>query len=250
MDLGSRDSATVGGMVATNAGGTHVLRYGDTRAQVIGVEAVLGTGAVISHLGGLVKDNTGYDLPGLLCGSEGTLAVVTAARLRLVPPRCRFGRSPCWRSSPSPRRCVPRPRSGGRFPPWKPASSSFRRDSSWCARSPGCRRRSRDSYPVYLLVEAADLTDPTDALAEATRSVDDVLDVVVATDPSRRADLWRYREGHTEAINTLGPPHKLDVTLPLGPLAEFIDRVPGTVGRSPRAPAPGCSGMPGTATST
>ena len=66
-------------------GGTHVLRYGDTRAQVLGVEAVLGTGSVISHLGGLVKDNTGYDLPGLLCGSEGTLAVVTAARLRLVP---------------------------------------------------------------------------------------------------------------------------------------------------------------------
>ena len=86
VDLGARDSATVGGTVATNAGGTHVLRYGNTRAQVIGVEAVLGTGSVISHLGGLVKDNTGYDLPGLLCGSEGTLAVVTAARLRLVPP--------------------------------------------------------------------------------------------------------------------------------------------------------------------
>ena len=90
VDLASRDSATVGGTVATNAGGTHVLRYGDTRAQVLGVEAVLGTGSVISHLGGLVKDNTGYDLPGLLCGSEGTLAVVTAARLRLVPaPSCR-----------------------------------------------------------------------------------------------------------------------------------------------------------------
>ena len=62
-----------------------VLRYGATRAQVLGLEAVLGTGSVVSHLGGLVKDNTGYDLPGLVCGSEGTLAVVTAARLRLVP---------------------------------------------------------------------------------------------------------------------------------------------------------------------
>ena len=85
VDLASRDSATVGGMVATNAGGTRVLRHGDTRAQVLGVEAVLGTGAVLSHLGGLIKDNTGYHLPGLFCGSEGTLAVVTAARLRLVP---------------------------------------------------------------------------------------------------------------------------------------------------------------------
>ena len=85
VDLASRGTATVGGTVATNAGGIHVLRYGDTRAQVLGVEAVLGTGSVVSHLGGLVKDNTGYDLPGLVCGSEGTLAVVTAARLRLVP---------------------------------------------------------------------------------------------------------------------------------------------------------------------
>jgi len=86
VDLASRQSATVGGTVATDAGGIHVLRYGDTRAQLLGVEAVLGTGAVVSHLGGLVKDTTGYHLPGLLCGSEGTLAVVTAARLRLVPP--------------------------------------------------------------------------------------------------------------------------------------------------------------------
>src|SRR5271165_4611102 len=84
--MASRDSATVGGTVATNAGGLRVLRYGDTRAQLLGVEAVLGTGAVVSHLSGLLKDNTGYHLPSLLCGSEGTLGVVTAARLRLVPP--------------------------------------------------------------------------------------------------------------------------------------------------------------------
>ena len=86
VDLGSRDSATVGGTIGTNAGGLRMVRYGDTRAQLLGVEAVLGTGAVISHLGGLWKDNTGYDLGRLLCGSEGTLGIVTAARVRLVPP--------------------------------------------------------------------------------------------------------------------------------------------------------------------
>src|SRR6202042_2197245 len=89
LDLGiriaSRDSATVGGAVATNAGGLRVLRYGPMRAQLRGVEAVLADGSVLSHLSGLVKDNTGYDYPGLLAGSEGTLAVITAARLRLVP---------------------------------------------------------------------------------------------------------------------------------------------------------------------
>src|SRR5690348_6218093 len=89
LDLGiliaSRDSATVGGAVATNAGGLRVLRFGPMRAQLRGIEAVLADGTVVSHLAGLVKDNTGYDYPSLLAGSEGTLAVVTAARLRLVP---------------------------------------------------------------------------------------------------------------------------------------------------------------------
>ena len=66
-------------MVATNAGGLHVVRHGSMRAQVLGVEAVLGTGELVeANLAGLLKDNTGYDLPGLLCGSEGTLGIVTA----------------------------------------------------------------------------------------------------------------------------------------------------------------------------
>ncbi len=89
LDLGiliaSRGSATVGGAVATNAGGLRVLRFGPMRAQLRGIEAVLADGTVLSHLAGLVKDNTGYDYPSLLAGSEGTLAVVTQARLRLVP---------------------------------------------------------------------------------------------------------------------------------------------------------------------
>ncbi|HMS58203.1 MAG TPA: FAD-binding oxidoreductase, partial [Tepidiformaceae bacterium] len=85
VDLAARGSATVGGMFATNAGGTRVLRYGSMREQVVGFEAVLPNGEVVSRLGGLPKDNTGYDLGSLLCGSEGTLAVVTRLRLRLVP---------------------------------------------------------------------------------------------------------------------------------------------------------------------
>jgi FAD/FMN-containing dehydrogenase len=228
VDLGARDSATVGGMVATNAGGTHLLRYGGTRQQVIGVEAVLGTGSVISHLGGLVKDNTGYDLPALLCGSEGTLAVVTAARLRLVPSMpfrivavLAFAAvSQAIDASVVFRRALPA----------LEACELFLLSGLELVRSvTGSPNAFSGAHPVYLLVEVADRADPTDAFAEATSSVDQVIEVVVATEPSRRAELWRYREGHSEAINTLGPPHKLDVTLPLGSLAEFIDRVPGTV---------------------
>ena len=72
--------------MATNAGGLHVVKHGSMRAQLLGAQAVLGTGELVeANLAGLLKDNTGYDLPGLLCGSEGTLGIVTAARLRLVP---------------------------------------------------------------------------------------------------------------------------------------------------------------------
>jgi FAD/FMN-containing dehydrogenase len=85
VDLGARDTATIGGMVATNAGGVNVLRHGTMRDQLIGFEAVLADGSVISRLPGMPKDNTGYDLGGLLAGSEGTLAVITRIRLRLVP---------------------------------------------------------------------------------------------------------------------------------------------------------------------
>ncbi len=83
VDIAARDSATIGGTIATNAGGVRVCAFGMTRAQVVGVEAVLADGTVVSHLAGLPKDNTGYDLVGLFTGSEGTLGIITAATLRL-----------------------------------------------------------------------------------------------------------------------------------------------------------------------
>jgi FAD/FMN-containing dehydrogenase len=176
----------------------------------------------------LVKDNTGYHLPGLLCGSEGTLAVVTAARLRLVPA------TPCRTVAVLAFSTVTRALD---------ASSLLRRslpalEACELFLGPGldlvCSTMQLSMpfpimHPVYLLVEVADRVDPTDTMAEAVDSLEDVLGVVVATDALRRAELWRYREAHTEAINTLGPPHKLDVTLPLRSLATFIDRVPDTV---------------------
>ena len=217
-------------MIATNAGGTRVLRYGDTRAQLIGLEAVLGTGAVISHLGGLVKDNTGYHLPGLVCGSEGTLAVVTAARLRLVPAmRCR---TVAMLAFPA----VTHALDGSvvlrrSLPTLEACELLLQPGLELVCSVTGLSAPFPAPHQAYLLVEVADHLDPTQALGEATDAIDHLDDVVVATDPARRSQLWRYREAHTEAINTLGPPHKLDVTLPPGSLAEFIGRVPGRVER-------------------
>ena len=85
VNLASRESATVGGTIATNAGGINTIRYGATRSQLLGIEAVLADGSIVSRLSGLAADNAGYDLAQLLAGSEGTLAVITAARLRLWP---------------------------------------------------------------------------------------------------------------------------------------------------------------------
>jgi FAD/FMN-containing dehydrogenase len=80
-------------------------------------------------------------------------------------------------------------------------------------------------HALYLLVEAAGSTDPADALAAAAGALDGLADSAFATDPASSEQLWRYREAHTEAINRLGPPHKLDVTLPAGALAEFLVEV-------------------------
>ena len=85
LTLGGKGSATIGGLVSTNAGGTQVLRHGSMRAQVLGIEAVLADGSVFDSLVPLKKDNRGFDLKQLLIGSEGTLGVVTAATLRLLP---------------------------------------------------------------------------------------------------------------------------------------------------------------------
>lgn len=85
LTLGGKGSATIGGLIATNAGGTQVLRYGSMRAQVLGIEAVLADGSIYSALTPLKKDNRGFDLKQLFIGSEGTLGIITAATLRLIP---------------------------------------------------------------------------------------------------------------------------------------------------------------------
>jgi FAD/FMN-containing dehydrogenase len=230
VDLASRDSATVGGSIATNAGGLRVLRYGDTRAQVVGVEAVLGTGDVVSHMSGLTKDNTGYHLPSLLCGSEGTLGVVTAARLRLVPREPeRVVALLAFDDVAAALAAVGSLRSG--LPSLSAAELFFDEGVALVCQVFGLRPPFAQAHRAYVLVEATGAGDPADALSSAVDSLLVVTDAAVATDAVRAAQLWRYREAHTEAIATVGTPHKLDVTLPAGALAEFVAAVPGVVER-------------------
>ncbi len=223
VDLASRDTATVGGTIATNAAGLRAVRLGDTRAQVIDVDVVLSTGAVLSRRGGLTRDNSGYDLPRWVCGSEGTLGVITAARLRLVPEPA--DRATALLAFPGVAEAVA-------------AAASLRRETAVevleLMLAPGvalvCEQHDlaapfTTSHPALLLVEATAAGDADAVLSELVGGLPDLADAAVAVDAGAARRLWAYRELHTESISRVGVPHKLDVALPLPAFAGFVDEV-------------------------
>jgi FAD/FMN-containing dehydrogenase len=238
VDLAARDSATIGGMVATNAGGVHFIRHGGMRQQVVGMEVVLADGRVVDRLSGLVKDNAGYDLAGLVTGSEGTLGIVTAVRLRLVPALAIrvaaligvAGTSAAVDVMAALRRDAPGLEAAEVF--YQEGLDLVRRYAGLVAPLAGPRG-------AYLLVECAGSDDTVvETLARCldAAGVDDEA-CVVATESAARARLWALRERHTEAVSSLGVPHKLDISVPLAVLGVFEVAVRRTVAAS----APGAS---------
>ena len=221
IDLAARDSATIGGMVATNAGGAQAVRHGPMRARVAGLEAVLADGSVVSRMAGLAKDNTGYHLAGLLTGSEGTLGVITAVRLQLVPAvGARVAALVALNSTAAAVELVAGAR--GALPGllaaelFHEAGLRLVLDHASLAHPFG-----GSAAGAYLLLETS---DPAESLAAV------VEDALFADDGAGRERLWQYRERHTEAINAVGVPHKLDVSLPIGRIAEFEERCLALVG--------------------
>ena len=212
VDLASRDSATIGGTVATNAGGIRVVRFGDTRAQVIGVEAVFADGTIVDRTGALPKDSAGYDLTQLLVGSEGTLAVITAVRLRLHDPL------------PADRVTTMVGVASLREALSLVGGVAETRDELLAAEyidDVGMRLVCEvaqlphplvEHWPYYLLTETA----RTPQLPE---TVDAALD--------RR--LWAYRERQSEAAAALGGGHSLDIALRPPDLDHFLGRLPSLV---------------------
>ncbi len=229
VDLGARDSATIGGMVATNAGGVNVLRHGPMRRQLLGFEAVMAGGSVLRRLPGMPKDNTGYDLGSLLAGSEGTLAVITRVRLRLVPRLAHravavVGLSDAASAVAAAARLRREVGSVLALELFTDAGLELVMRHASVAPPFAARR------PAYLLVEVASAeADPTDSLVAALEALDVGDSAAVATDAAGRHRLWQLRERHTEAVNAEGVPHKLDVSVPLARYAEMIDRAPSVV---------------------
>jgi len=239
--FGARGSATIGGALATNAGGSNVLRYGNARDLCLGVEVVLPNGEVVHGLTGLRKDNTGYDLKNLLIGSEGTLGIITGAVLKLVPtPK---SRSTAFVAVPDLNAALDvlnaqQDASGGLVEAfeWLPAETIRA-----ILRHHSALRAPLDDLPEHgILVELASTrssdaeTDETgtvrlDALmleaVEVLMEAELVTDGFFATSEQQRIDLWSLREAVLETIQAEGHFLSLDVSLPLARVAEFVGRV-------------------------
>jgi FAD/FMN-containing dehydrogenase len=227
LDFAARDSCTVGGLVACDAGGARALRHGTARAHVAGLEAVLADGSVISRLAGLTKDNAGYDLPMLLVGSEGTLGIITRVRWQLEPLlTARVAALVPLGSAAEAAALFAALRAHA--PSLE--SCDFFLDEGLQLVLDHQRRESpvRTRASFYVLAECAARSDPTEELAQALGQAG-IEDALVADDTASRERLWALREGHSEAINAVGIPHKLDVGVPLHELSGFLDRVPGAV---------------------
>jgi FAD/FMN-containing dehydrogenase len=235
VDFAARESCTIGGMVSTNAGGERVLRYGTMRAQLVGVEAVLADGSVVSRLAGLPKDNTGYDVGSLLAGAEGTLGVITRLRLRLVPLLA--ARAVALVAVAGTAAAVELVAAMRSVPSLEAAELFYAEGLDLVREHTGLPAPFAEAYPAYVVLECAGRDDPTDELLAALElAADVVLDATVASDARGRHALWAYRESHTESINAAGVPVKLDVAVPLARFAESTAALPATIaGVAPQA---------------
>ena len=228
IDFAARDSATVGGAIATNAGGSRVVRFGTMRQQVVGVEAVLADGTVVGSLAGLPKETVGLHWPSLLAGSEGTLAVITAARLRLVP---HFEHTTTMLAAlddlgaalellAAVRRQVGSLDSIEAMFPEAVELVAAHLDADAPVDLP--------AGGVAVLIECADHVDPTADLHAALDGVDGVSATAVAIGGPRREQLLAFRDRVTEAIAAAAtasgtPTYKLDVAVPVASMEPVLD---------------------------
>jgi len=226
LSLAAEGSCQIGGNLSTNAGGVNVLRYGNAREQVLGLEVVLADGRIWNGLRALRKDNTGYDLKQLFLGAEGTLGVITAAVLKLHPKPT--AQVTAWIALQSPARAVEllarlRARLGERI-------SAFELVSRRCLEAvlqhaPALRDPLPQAHSWYALAEFADAGQPAalatqvqEAFAEASGLL---ADAAIASSAAQSRALWRLRETIPEAQFTNV---KHDISVPVSHVPELIER--------------------------
>ncbi|MGI9521387.1 MAG: FAD-binding oxidoreductase [Hyphomicrobiaceae bacterium] len=231
LSLGAEGSCQIGGNLSTNAGGTQVLRYGNSRALVLGLEVVLANGEVWDGLRGLRKDNTGYDLKHFFIGSEGTLGLITAAVLRLYPKPT--ATETVWLGLKSPSHAVSllafmKSRLGDQISAFELLQRSI--IDYVLAGVPGHDDPLPTRYPWYILAEATGQGEP-DSLSEPfTAALGDAMegglieDAVMASSGAQAQRFWKIREDMAEAQKHAGVSIKHDVSVPVSRIPEFLDR--------------------------
>jgi FAD/FMN-containing dehydrogenase len=217
VDLAARDTATVGGMASTNAGGLRTVRYGNMGSQVIGLDVALPDGSMVRRHSQVRADNTGYDLPSLFVGAEGTLGVITALDLRLHPDPAHRVTAVCGFDELS--ALVD---AGRLFRELDGIAALELIDGSAAALA---EEHLGVPPPVHgrwlLLVELAADHDQTEQLADALEGVRTSSEPAVGVDNTAQQRLWRVRESLAEVVGVYGPPLKFDVSLPLSAVAGF-----------------------------
>lgn len=231
LSLAAEGSCQIGGNLSTNAGGTQVLRYGNARNLVLGLEAVLPDGEIWNGLKGLRKDNTGYDLKQLFIGAEGTLGIITKAVLRLFPRPSAIETALVAVPDPAAavtllgrlRQTVGEAVSGFEIIQRIAIDMALRH-------VPGVQDPLSKSWPWYVLLEvsgqgpADSLTAQTEAALAAAMEDGIVEDAVLAQSATQRQQLWHIREAIPEAQNHEGASIKHDVSVPVSRIASFLDR--------------------------
>jgi FAD/FMN-containing dehydrogenase len=243
LTLGGKGVATVGGLISTNTGGTQVLRHGPMREQVAGIEAVLADGSLYSALTPLKKDNRGFDLKQLLIGSEGTLGIVTAATLRLVPAVAE--RAVVWAGVPSLQaaRALMLHCEGA----LGDALEGFEVLPQSCLEAvldylPGARAPLGAPHSWHALIEvvadtagAATLGERVEAMLASAFEAGLLEDATIAASEAQAEAFWALRETVAPAERALGPAMQHDISVPVARMPDFVD----TAGREIEAAFPG-----------
>ena len=230
LTLGAKGSATVGGLISTNAGGTQVLRFGTMRGLVDGLEAVLPDGTIHDGLSGLRKDNRGYSLDQLLIGAEGTLGIITAARLKLYPAV--HSRAVAWLGLASPQAALDVLRALQGQTDRIEGFEILPRESLQAVLShvPGVRAPLAGDHAWHALVEAtverADAEQPADLLARLLAPLSEnglVRDAAISASEAQAEDFWRIRDSLSEAERaTFGPATQHDISVPVDAMPQFM----------------------------
>ncbi len=217
VDLAARDTATIGGMASTNAGGLRTVRYGNMGEQVVGLDVVLPDGSELHRHSQVRADNTGYDLPALFVGAEGTLGVITALDLRLQPNPSHRVTTVCGFAE------LGAVVEAARLFRELDGIAALELIDARAAMLTG--EHTGAPAPVdgdwLLLVELAADHDQTDQLAAALADVKLYGEPAVGVDAGAQQRLWRVRESLTDVLGVYGPPLKFDVSLPLSAVERF-----------------------------